>query len=183
MSFKTQNWLNLAFKTGIDPDSLKITKVIPIHKKDSKLIASWPIFILWNLDKILEKLMHSTLMKFFDDKKILHLKQLGFQRNFSKSNAIISQVENIDKYLDDKQIACRVFYRSWNSIWYCWLHPIAEQIILLWYKDTVDTCFKSYLSNHTVYVSSNGFNSKHKLMTYDASQGSVLRPLLFLFIK
>ena len=56
--------------------------------------------------------MHSRLMKFFDAKKFLHLKQLGFQRNFSKSNAIISQVENIDKYLDDKQIACRVLYRS-----------------------------------------------------------------------
>ena len=83
-------------------------------------------------------------MKFFDDKKILHFKQLGFQRNFSKSNAIINRAENIDKYLDDKQMACRVFYGSWNSIWYCWSHPIAEQIILLSYKDTADKCFKSY---------------------------------------
>ena len=51
-------------------------------------------------------------MKFFDDKKILHFKQLGFQRNLSKSNAIINRAENIDKYLDDKQMACRVFYGS-----------------------------------------------------------------------
>ena len=62
---------NLSFKTGVFPDSLKIAEVIPFHKKDSKLIVSicWPMSILSNLDKILEKLMHIRLMKFLDDKK------------------------------------------------------------------------------------------------------------------
>ena len=49
-------------------------------------------------------------------------------------------------------------------------------------RDTANRWFKSYLSNQTQYVSSNGFNSNHKLMTYNAPQGSVLEPLLFLFI-
>ena len=49
-------------------------------------------------------------------------------------------------------------------------------------RDTANRWFKSYLSNQTQYVSSNGFNSNHKLMTYNAPQGSVLGPLLFLFI-
>ena len=39
---------------------LKFAKVIPIHKKDSKLERSnyRPISLLSNIDKILEKLMH-----------------------------------------------------------------------------------------------------------------------------
>ena len=71
---------NLSFMTGVFPDSLKIAKVIPIHKKDSKLVVSnyRPISILSNLDKILEKLMHSRLMKFLDDQKFFYLKQFRF---------------------------------------------------------------------------------------------------------
>ena len=103
--------VNLTFKTGVFPDSLKIAKVIPIHKKDSKLVVSnyRPISILSNLDKILEKLMHSRLMKFLDDQKILYLKQFGFQKIFSISHAIISLIENVQKSVDDKQIATGVF--------------------------------------------------------------------------
>ena len=102
---------NLSFMTGVFPDSLKIAKVIPIHKKDSKLIVSnyRSISILSNLDKILEKLMHSRLMKFFDDQKILYLKQFGLRKYFSTSHAIISLIEKIQKSVDDKQIACGVF--------------------------------------------------------------------------
>ena len=88
---------SLSFKTGVFPDSLKIAKVIPIHKKDSKLIVSnyRPISILSNLNKILEKLMHSRVMKFLDDQKILYLKQFGFQKNVSTSHTIINLIENI----------------------------------------------------------------------------------------
>ena len=65
---------NLSFKIGVFPDSFKIAKVIPIHKNNSKLIdfnyRSIPI--LSNLDKILEKLMHSRLVKFLDDQKMFY---------------------------------------------------------------------------------------------------------------
>ena len=55
---------NISFATGIFPENLKVVKVIPIHKKDSKLESSnyRPISILSNIDKILEKLMHNRLM-------------------------------------------------------------------------------------------------------------------------
>ena len=54
---------NLSFSTGIFPTILKTAKVIPIHKKDSKLEVSnyRPISLLSNVDKIFEKLMHSRL--------------------------------------------------------------------------------------------------------------------------
>ena len=46
---------NLSFATGIFPEKLKVAKVIPIHKKDSKLECSnyRPISLLSNIDKIL----------------------------------------------------------------------------------------------------------------------------------
>ena len=56
---------NVSVSTGIFPifPILKSAKVIPINKKDSKLELSnyRPISLLSNIDKILEKLMHSTI--------------------------------------------------------------------------------------------------------------------------
>ena len=74
-------------------------------KKDSKVIVPnyhQPIFTLSNLDKILEKLMHSRLMKFLDDQTNLYLKQFGCQKIFSTLYDIISLIENIQKSVDDK---------------------------------------------------------------------------------
>ena len=71
---------NLSFSTGIFPTILKTVKVIPIHKKDSKLEVSnyRPISLLSNIDKIFEKLMHSRLIEFLEERQILYYKQFGF---------------------------------------------------------------------------------------------------------
>ena len=101
---------NLTFKT-VFRNSLKIFKMIPINKKDLKLIGSskQPIAILSNLDKILEKLIHSRLMKFLDDQEILYSKQFGFWKKIATSHPITSQIEKIQKWVDDKQIVYGVF--------------------------------------------------------------------------
>ena len=58
---------NLSFSTSAFPTLLKTAKVIPIHKKYSKLDLTnyCPISLLSNFDKILEKLIHSRLSIFF----------------------------------------------------------------------------------------------------------------------
>ena len=71
---------NLFFSTGIFPTILKTAKVIPIHKKDSKLEVSncRPISLLSNIDKIFKKLMHSRLTEYLEERQILYYKQFGF---------------------------------------------------------------------------------------------------------
>ena len=61
---------NLSFSTGIFPTILKTAKVIPIHKKDSRLEVSnyRPISLLFNIDKIFEKLMHIRLIEFLGER-------------------------------------------------------------------------------------------------------------------
>ena len=102
---------NTSFATGIFPEKLKVAKVIPIHKKDSKLECSnyRPISLLSNIDKILEKLMHNRLMKFLTEQKILYLKQFGFRKNFSTAHAIINLIDNIKDAIDKNKCACRLF--------------------------------------------------------------------------
>ena len=67
---------NLYFSTEIFPTILKTVKVIPIHKKDSKLEVSnyRAISLLSNIDEIFEKLMHIRRIEFFEEGQILYCK-------------------------------------------------------------------------------------------------------------
>ena len=102
---------NLSFSTGIFSAILKTAKVIPIHKKNSKLEVSnyRPISLLSNIDKIFEKLMHSRLTEFLEGKQILYYRQFGFRKDFSTNHAILTLLESIQKALDDGQFACGIF--------------------------------------------------------------------------
>ena len=73
---------NFSFSTGTFPTILKTVKVIPIHKKDSRLEVSnyRPISLLSNIDKIFEKLMHTRLSEFLEKKQIFSYKQFGFRK-------------------------------------------------------------------------------------------------------
>ena len=89
----------------------KSAKVIPIHKKNSKLIVSnyRPISLLSNLDKIIEKLMYNRIIQLLEDDKIICCKQFGFCENFSTALAIITLFENVQSALDNNKFACRIF--------------------------------------------------------------------------
>ena len=101
---------NLSFSTAIFPTILKTAKVIPIHKRDSRLEVSnyRPVCLLSNIDKIFEKLIHSRLIGFLEERKILYYKQFGFRKDFSTNHVILNLPEIIQKALDDEKIACGV---------------------------------------------------------------------------
>ena len=83
---------NLSFTTGAFPTLLITAKLIPIHKKDSKLNFTnyCPISLLSNLDKILEKLIHNRLITFLNIKDITDPLQFGFRQNYSTLYVCIS---------------------------------------------------------------------------------------------
>ena len=61
---------NQSFSSGIFPSILKTSKIIPIYRKGSKLECSnyRPISLLYNIDKILERLMYNRLYNFLEKK-------------------------------------------------------------------------------------------------------------------
>lgn len=78
---------NLIITNGQYPDSLKIAKVTPIFKTGDATIPSnyRPISTLSVFTKILEKLLVSRLIGFFDQNNVLYKIQYGFRRGCSTS--------------------------------------------------------------------------------------------------
>ena len=101
----------MSFTSGVFPSALKLAKVIPVHKKDSKLDFSnyRPISLLSNLDKLLEKLKCTRIVKFFNNNNLFYLLQFGFRQNYSTTHALISLTEKIGKYLDEGKFPCGIF--------------------------------------------------------------------------
>ena len=173
---------NLSVTTGSFPTLLKTAKVIPIHKKVSKLDYTnyLPISLLSNLDKILEKLIHNRLYKFLKVNNIIYPLQFGFRQKYSTSFALIHLTETIKEALDQGKYGCGIFVDLQNAF-----DTVDHNILMGKLKHNgirrvTYSWFESYLKGRKQYVSINGFNSKDLPISYGVPQGSVLGPLLFL---
>ena len=67
------------------PASWKFSKVIPLHKKESKLERKnyRPVAILSPLSKILEKIAYEQMYEYFTKNKIFHPNLHGYRQNRS----------------------------------------------------------------------------------------------------
>jgi hypothetical protein len=173
---------NLSFTTGKHPDILKISKTIPIFKKGSRLLVSnyRPISLLSNLNKILEKMVHTRIYKFFEDYQCIYFLQFGFRKKHSTNHALIDITETIRQALDNKKFACGVFVdlqKAFDTV----NHDIlVDKLEHYGVRGLANNWFSSYLKNRSQFVSILGFESTTQPINHGVPQGSVLGPLLFL---
>ena len=173
---------NKSFHTGIFPSLLKISKINPIHKKDSKLLISnyRPISLLSNLNKIIEKLMFKRLYAFLEQYKCIYDLQFGFRENHSTNHAIISIIQQIQDAIKNNNFAIGVFIdlqKAFDTV----NHSILlEKLNHYGISGISNTWFRSYLTDRQQFVSINGENSDLTITEHGVPQGSVLGPLLFL---
>ena len=97
---------NLSFVVGIFPLGLKIAKVVPVFKKDSKLDYSNYHSTSF---KIFGKPMCKGLYTFLNNNNTICNLQFCFRQYYSTSHALINITENIRKALDEGNIGCRDF--------------------------------------------------------------------------
>ena len=172
---------DISFSSGVFPSILKIAKVIPVHKNESKQFCSnyRPISLLSNINKIIEKIMYNRIYRFLDQNNIYSL-QFGFRQHYSTRYALLNLTEAIMKALDDGNFAWGIFVDLQKAF-----DTVDHSILLskLYHyriRGLANKWFESYLANRKQFVSVNAFESSTSSITCDVLQGSVLRPLLFL---
>ena len=84
--------ISLSIQQQKFPSSWKFSKIVPLHKKQSRLEKAnyRPVSILSPLSKILEKVVYQQIYDYFARNKILHQDMHGYRQNRSTCTALLS---------------------------------------------------------------------------------------------
>ena len=174
--------VNLCFEMGVFPDILKLAKVTPLHKKESKLnlLNYRPISLLPVFSKIYEKIIYTRIYSYLTNNKLIYTKQYGFRSNYSTIHALISMTEQIRALLDCGHYVAGVFVdleKAFDTVDH---EILCKKMNYYGLRGKINNLIQSYLENRKQFVSLNGFDSEIKDITCGVPQGSSLGPLLFL---
>ena len=125
--------------------------------------------------------MHNHLYSYLVNKKILYLKQFGFQKGHSTEHAITQLADRIHESFENDNYTLELFIDLSKA------SDTIDHVILLkklenyGIKDTNLVWFRSYLANRKQYIRiTNDGKSNLRNTAYGIPQGSILGPLLFL---
>ena len=159
---------NLSFNSGIFPKNLKLAKILPLHKAESRSDMNnyRPIALLSSISKVFEKLMHSRIYNYLDKFDLLYDRQFGFREKYATIDALAELTERI-RLGNDKIINCSLFIDLNHKI------PLSKM-------EKYGKRGNCYLSERHQCVHINDYTSDWLPIKTGIPQGSVLGPLLFL---
>ena len=158
---------------------MKIAKVIPIHKKKSRLEVSnyRPISLLSLVSKVLEKCVYVQVNEYLNTKNLIYDYQSGFRSGYSTETCLIYLTDYVrSKMSEGKYVGMCLLdvQKAFDSV----NHNILCQKLEAMGIDS--QWFKSYLSNRQQLVCIDDIESPLKQIPCGVPQGSLLGPLLYL---
>ena len=83
--------INQMLSSGIFPEQLKVSKIIPLHKANDKMFLTnyRPIALLPSISKIFEYILLEQLTSHFVENKLISPQQYGFRAKHSRRNLLL----------------------------------------------------------------------------------------------
>ena len=176
--------INQSLYSGLVPDKLKISKIIPIFKSgNNKHFNNYrPISILPPISKILEKIVCNRLIIFLDKYDVLYRHQYGFRQKHSTIHPILQLLKDIADANDKttRDVTLSVFLdlsKAFDTI----NHDILlKKLHFYGIRGVPNSWFANYLSNRKQFTEINNCKSALTNVSTGVPQGSILGPILFL---
>lgn len=167
---------------GEIPSDWREALVVPIFKKGDKHQASnyRPVSLTSIVCKLLEHIIHSSVMKHFDQNEVLCDNQHGFRKKRSCETQLLSTVQEIaSSTAKGKQVDIILldFAKAFDKV------PHSRLLYKLEYygvRGNTRKWIESFLSHRSQQVILDGVTSDKVKVISGVPQGTVLGPLLFL---
>ena len=172
--------INQMIVTGIFPDQLKISKVIPLYKAEVILSNYRPIALLPSISKIFEYVLLEQITNYFLDNNMLSPQQYGFRSNHSTELEALNLVDELTYNLDRGIIPLNI-YMDLSKAFDTLIHEILiSKLEHYGVRGEAIDLIRSYLYQRQQFVEFNGCLSDMRYIETGVPQGSVLGSLLFL---
>ena len=173
--------INQMLSSGIFPEQLKVSKIIPLHKANDKMFLTnyRPIALLPSISKIFEYILLEQLTSHFVENKLISSQQYGFRAKHSTELAALNLVDHLTYKLDNGIIPINI-YIDLSKAFDTLIHSILlDKLSHYGVNGVAKKLLQSYLSNRHQVVDFNGSTSDTLEIKTGVPQGSVLGPFLF----
>lgn len=173
--------LNSCITEGCFPQVLKISMVVPIHKKGSvdDVDNYRPITITPILSKVFENVIKTRLLNYFEGNHILDPCQFGFREGRSTIAAVSKLIDEVVDDLDQgkrTEVTLCDLTKAFDCVS---LAILLEKLSIYGVRGIPLKLLESYLTNRKQYVNFGGARSEVLVQAHGVPQGSVIGPILF----
>ena len=146
--------INLSIKSAVFPSEYKVSKLVPIQKKDTNplICNSWrPVNQLVSVGKLVERAMFLQVGQYLESNNLFHPNQHGGREGHSTTTALIQMYDQWVQDMEDGRTVAVLMIDQSGAFDVC-DHPILEaklQILLGLEDSSNPVCrwFHSYLSD------------------------------------
>ena len=173
--------VNLSVQQATFPSLYKVSKVIPLFKKDDPLEPKnyRPVAILCILSKIIERVIFNQIVEYMNNNDYFHPNHHGFRAHHSTSTAMIQMYDTWVQAVDKGELAgvCMLdMSAAFDVVDHCIL---LDKLRLYGFDEEALKWFDDYLSGRTQAVYIDGSLSSFLPVNVGVPQGSILGPLCY----
>ena len=173
--------INLSIKQGKFPTQWKLSKIIPLLKKESPLLPKnyRPVAILSTCSKVLERAVFNQLIQYLEENSLLHENHHGCRKAHNTTTAIIQLYDQWTSEVDAGQITSGLLIDL--SAAFDMVDPalLGDKMRLMGITEQTLEWFGNYMKGRRQAVTCEGSVSTVREMECGVPQGSILGPLLY----
>ena len=164
------------------PKGWKYTKLIPLHKKQSRLERKnyRPVALLSPLSKILEKVVYLQLYNYLSSNKIFHPNLHGYRHGRSTQTALLQMYDRWVRAAAAGQVSGVILIDLSAAFDLVDSELLLKKLKIYGLDNDLLTWIQSYLSDRHQAVWIDHTYSEFKSHSIGVPQGSILGPLFFL---
>ena len=174
--------VNTSISSSKYPTKWKISKLIPLHKKGSKLDMNnyRPLSLLCVAGMVLERVVAIQIEEYFESNGLLGTFQFGFRKNKSSISELLTLFDSLLEGKENKKEIMVILYDLSAAF-----DTVSHEILLAklevyGFDNSSLNWIKSYLKDRYQYVQVSEKKSKMQVTNIGTPQGSRLSPILFL---